>query len=655
MASSTSTSAATEKPGLGITAAPFPANLLAGTRGLSSANIAGASPAPEVTRGAFDGLTWTYGPGGAALLSAVPAQAWTSPAAQGWQLVKHNACREVWRAVIRGTPYFLKYYFSSRWRDAVTGWFRAPACEAEREGGLFALRAGIPAVHPIAYTRDVCRAPAAPQRDRGSRCALLITAAVEPAQPLNEFWLQVRSDPDLARRRCDTAELTELLAQMIARAHQAGFEHLDMHAANILVQPIAPRRYRTVFVDLQSARRGVPLSDRAVVRNLAQLNQWFRRHSTVGDRLRFLRAYLRWRGEFEDRCEHSRTLGLSFVQLVAALTAAARRHAQRLGRQRDHRVRRDGRYFTRLRLAGGWRGMAMVRCKQPQEESRASRLVFQRAWWEARLQELMLRWGQDAPPAAGDAPAPPSPAACKDSHSAWVGRAVLTHDAESLPVIVKRPRARNWRRRLAQLWPPSRSRRGWRLGHALLHRDIPTARPLAVLERRLGPFVLESFLVTEAIPGAVDLATFLRREHATRTPAAWVQCKRELLPRLVTLLRRLHERGFDHRDCKASNILVVPYPELRLLWIDLDGVRYAGNVASLRLLRPLARLHVSLLDIPGLTRTDRVRFLQAYSARYGSPPDAWRAAWPALRDAARRAEDAHERRRGWKLAHYGRP
>ena len=87
MASSTSTSAATEKPVLGVGAAPFPANLLAGTRGLNSPSSAGASPALEVTRGAFDGLTWTYGPGGAALLSVVPARAWISPAAQGWQLV----------------------------------------------------------------------------------------------------------------------------------------------------------------------------------------------------------------------------------------------------------------------------------------------------------------------------------------------------------------------------------------------------------------------------------------------------------------------------------------------------------------------------------------------------------------------------------------
>ena len=239
-------------------------------------------------RGAHDGLTWTHRPGCERLLAAVSAATWANPEAQanhhgltptaGWERVKRNARREVWRAVIHGKPYYLKYYFSGVWRDLVTNIVQPPACQAEYEGGLFARRAGISAVRPLAYTQNL--------RRKGRRCALLITEALEPAQPLDEFWRQLQSDEDPQRQRSDSAMLIDQLAQMIARAHQAGFEHRDMHAANILVQPLAPRRYRTVFVDLHSARQGVPLSGRAVVRNLAQLNQWFRKHSTIGDRLR---------------------------------------------------------------------------------------------------------------------------------------------------------------------------------------------------------------------------------------------------------------------------------------------------------------------------------------------------------------------------------
>ncbi|MEW6249546.1 MAG: lipopolysaccharide kinase InaA family protein [Planctomycetota bacterium] len=599
------------------------------------------------------GLTWTCRPDAPPVLEAVPAHAWADPPRQGWTRVKQNSHREVWRATIQNRPLYLKYYFRRGWLRRLTRLLRGPACRREWAGGVYAEHAGIAAARPLAYTLDLRRA--------GRYCSLLITEAIEPAQPLNEFWLQLEADDNALRRRHDEAALCEQVAELIARAHQAGFEHLDMHAANLLVQTVGPRQYRAAFVDLQSARRGVPLSPRAVVRNLAQLNQWFRKHSSAGQRLRFLRAYLRWRNEFETRFEHGRALELSFEELVAALDRVAHRHAERLGGQRDRRTRRDGRYFTPLKLPGGWRGMAVTACKHPTDDSRASSLAFDRKWWRAQFANP-LRWFADAPAADGAAPPPASAHSgyCKNSHSSLVRRGLLTHEAGNVPVMLKRPLARNWQRRLALLRWPSRSLRGWRLGHALLHRDVPTARPLVVLERRFGPLVLDSVLVTEAIPGAVDLEAFLQREHSIHSPPAWAALKRQLITLAARQLRRLHAAGFAHRDCKATNLLVVRYPRLALLWIDLDGIRPVGRPAinagqlAAHQLRALARLHVSLLEQPGLTRTDRVRFLRTYLQRYGAPPDEWRTLWPALTRLAAKKHAAKQARRAWKLKHYGR-
>ncbi len=590
--------------------------------------------ASDCPSGEFAGRMWTYRPEAVPLLTAVPANVWSDPQANGGEQVKRNARREVWRMGWHGEAYFLKYYYRDSWLRRARVLFRAPACIAEWEGGLYAQRAGIPAVRPLAYTLEVPRGR--------RRCALLISKAIEPAQALSEFWQPIETDDDTRRQRRDVAQLTELLAELIARAHQAGFEHLDMHAANILVQPVSPGRYRTFLVDLQSARRGAPLTDRAVVRNLAQLNQWFRRHSSVGGRLRFLRAYLRWRNEFETVYPHGRPLGLTFPQLVATLKTAARHHAERLWAQRDRRLSRTGRYFARIRLPGAWRGMVVLRSKHPTDESRASRLEFDRDWWRRQLSNP-LRWFDED-----------SSTSCKNSHSAAVRRALLEHEHAPLPVIIKRPRARNWRRRLAQLWPPSRSLRGWRMGHALLHRHLPTARPLATLERRIGPLVLDSILITEAIPGAADLDTFLRTEYSRRSAGDWHRLKRELSHLLAQQLRRLLQRGLRHRDCKASNILVVQHPRLKVLWIDMDGLRLAGPCSRNDGLRPLVRLQVSLADVPGLSRTDWVRFLRSYFAGYGQSPAAWRAAWPALQAASVEKSRAKAARRAWKLKHYGR-
>jgi heptose I phosphotransferase len=589
-------------------------------------------------RGTFHGLCWTYQSGVEALLQSLASGAWERPEQQGWNRVKHNARREVWRGTIAGTPCFLKYYFSEGWRTRVKRLFRPAACVAEWTSGVFAQEAGIPAVRPLAYAQDLRRA--------GRHCDVLVTEAVEPTQPLSEFWQHMASDDDAHRRRTDIAALTDLLAQMIARSHQAGFEHLDMHAANILVESRGRRRYRTLFVDLQCARQAVPIRDGAVVRNLAQLNQWFRRHSTIGERLRFLRAYLRWRNEYEHAFAHGRALGLDFAQLVRALAQAARRHAQRLGTRRDHRAQRNGRYFTRLRLPGGWRAQVVTRCKHAAAESPVSRLVLERSWWQKQLGAPL---GWFAAPAADAADA-----ICKESHSAQVRRAKLVLAAREIPVIVKRPRARNWRRALAQCLPPSRSARGWRIGHALLHRDIPAARPLAVLERRVGPLVFDSMLITEAIPEAVDLETYLRQEYARRGRRAWKRLKRTLIPRVAMLIRRTQERGFHHRDCKASNILVVPHLDHKLLWIDMDGLRQVRRLSAEDRLRPLVRLDASLRDVPGITLTDRVRLLRSYVTRFGTAPDGWRTLWSEVAPASERKVRALAARRAWKRRAYGR-
>lgn len=593
-----------------------------------------------IETGDFDGLGWTFRAGFGPELARISAAVWRNPESQpDWRLVKQNGSREVWRATFDGGIWYLKYYALSGVGALVKRLARVAPCQAEWRCGMYALRNGIAAVEPCGYTPSVLR--------RGRRMALLVTAGVEPAYPLHEFWQTLNSDGDARRRVADVSQLIESLADLIARAHQAGFEHLDMHAANILVQPLGRRRYRALFVDLHSARLGVPISDHAVVRNLAQLNQWFQRSATLSDRLRFLRAYCRRRDEHELDFEHGRALDLDFAGLVDALAREARRHAARLWAQRDRRSLRQGRYFVRL-SCGGWKGMAFARCKHASGESPASRLVLDRAWWSKRL----------ADPAA--LVAPTRGGVCKDSHSAVVARALWPHADGELAVILKRPRARTWMRRIARLLA-SRSRRGWVVGQALLNRDISTARPLAVLERKVGPVVVDSLLVTEAIPGAVDLEQDLRREHARvfegdppAGPHRWAAFKRELAPVLVRHVRRLHERGFVHRDCKAGNILVARRPALRLLWIDLDGIRRSRRVGFEAECAALVRLHVSLLGVPGITRCDRARFLRDYLARWGSTPGNWRVVWRRLSPRVTAKLEALARRRAWKRVHYGR-
>ncbi|RMF81054.1 MAG: hypothetical protein D6744_07585, partial [Planctomycetota bacterium] len=271
-----------------------------------------------------DGIVWTCLPPAPPLLDRIPAEAWRDPAGQpGWRCVKRNAARQVWRIRTEAGVFYAKYFREHDWRaraKAVLG--RCP-CRDEWTCLTYALRAGIRAPRPVALTHAL--------GGGGPRRAVLITEAIEPSAPLDEYWLELRETRG-RRRREGVRELCETLAELIAHAHQAGLEHVDMHAANIVVCEQRGAS-QAAFVDLQSARLGAALPDEAVVRNLAQLNQWFRRHASLADRLRFLRAYLRWRLEYEQLTPFARPLRMSFRELYAALNDAADRHARQLWRR----------------------------------------------------------------------------------------------------------------------------------------------------------------------------------------------------------------------------------------------------------------------------------------------------------------------------------
>ncbi len=67
--------------------------------------------------------------------------------------------------------------------------------------------------------------------------------------------------------------------------------------------------------------------------------------------------------------------------------------------------------------------------------------------------------------------------------------------------------------------------------------------------------------------------------------------------------------------------------DVRLSVIDLVGVRLIHPLPQHRRVQNLSRLHLSLADVPGRTRTDALRFLQAYLPWGLSPHNDWKGLW----------------------------
>jgi len=516
---------------------------------------------------------------------------WMNPGrTPGARCVKRNPRRAVWRLRLRGEWVYVKLYR----QRAVS--------ETEWRVGRYALEHGVATVTPIA-----CGVAA-----RGSS-SVLVTRELPDAVPLDRYWEQVKRASNRTDRHLRGRVLIAGLAGLLADAHRSGLYHRDLHAANLLVCPIREGRPRVALVDLHDVRIGVAVTDHEAVHNLVQLNQWFARHATLPERYRFLRAYLALRSPEWVSRDALRTW-------AARIVTKSGPHAARLWAKRDRRVVRTGTYFARVRPAKGWRGHVALRCKRPIPGSRASTLTFTSQQWASWLAEPE-RWFV----------VPRPELLLKDSASGLVCRAELPVDDEaggSLPIVCKRSRSRNWLKRLWYLLRRSRPVQTFRIGHALLNRELPTARPLAALERRVCGLVVDGLVITEAVPDAEDLDTLLRMKLIHQSPRRRRRVKDELIAELSKLYVAMHERGCYHRDMKAPNLLVSWSPDSddppRITLIDLDGVRVGRDVSASQRLRMLMRLNVSLDACRVLTRSDRVRFLKRFLGRGRNWKEVWR-------------------------------
>jgi len=553
------------------------------------------------------------------------------------RLVKANDGREVWAVQAGRDVLFAKVGRPgrqwARWRRLLFGSDAA----RERRIAEYAADHQIETVCPVA----VADAPIEGRKPT----SIFVTIGLEGAEPLNERWSRLDlTDPTTRKIK---NQIIDVAARLVAHAHQNGFEHFDLHAGNVLIQPHG-NRYRALFVDLHNVRTGRCVNNAAVIRNLAQFNQWFRRHALLTDRLRFLDTYLHWRKVLQPKSAYGRNLRCNKRELLDRLARAARKHANTLYAKRDRRIMRTGRYFAGLKLDQGWWAHVFLTSKHAVPGSRASQMLFEPRQWKHWLRDP-TRWVSLADRSR----------IIKDSQSATVCRAELElPGGDTLPIVVKRSLGRSFFKRVRNIFGTSRPQLTWRRANGLLNRQIPTARPLAVVERRRFGLRLDSMVITEYLENAKDLDTVLTVSLRELSPHEQRRLKGEIIESLARVLRRLHERGFSHRDLKAPNVMVQWDPGSgdapRVLLIDLDGLRATRRASFKRQLRAITRLNVSLDHCKRVTLTDRLRFLRRYLQRAGRPDPQWKPVWRAI--AARSESKRWVRARYQKkmLEKYGR-
>jgi tRNA A-37 threonylcarbamoyl transferase component Bud32 len=179
------------------------------------------------------------------------------------------------------------------------------------------------------------------------------------------------------------------------------------------------------------------------------------------------------------------------------------------------------------------------------------------------------------------------------------GRTSTVGKADGL--VLKRFNFRKLENLVKDLFRPSRARRAFRAAYHLELLGIPTARPIAAADRRLCGILIRSYFLMEEIAGAMDLGEQLR--------SGWVP-DNGAVKQASLLIAKLHNEGFSHRDLKESNLVLNAGGKLHIL--DLDGLRFFGNISERRAALDLTRLARGVEKYNSVTKRHLCLFLKTY-------------------------------------------
>lgn len=153
--------------------------------------------------------------------------------------------------------------------------------------------------------------------------------------------------------------------------------------------------------------------------------------------------------------------------------------------------------------------------------------------------------------------AAPTTEILKAGNSSTVGK--ITVDGKSL--VIKRYNLKNFWHAIKRSLYPTRAAKSWRNAQYLSLLDIATAKPVAMIEKRFGPFRYTNYVISEYI-AADHLKNYLATPHISEQLTV-------IAENMAQLFANLHAVQIAHGDMKATNILLV---DNKPVLLDLDAM-----------------------------------------------------------------------------------
>ncbi len=475
-------------------------------------------------------------------------------------LIKDNNVRSVFSCITRDKTcpeVFIKYYKNTGLQHALKHMLvQSKAFSEWRVLNRF-IEKRIPCPQALAFTED--------RSCRILKDSYLITKSLHPAIPLNEYVEQISYKTAFLKKKI---EILHALADLVSSLHINGIFYRDLHAGNILIKINDPNAPELFCIDLHKAAVLPRLFQWMKVRDLAQLCNSL--PSSRTDKIRFLKQY----------CKTSMESSSSYHSLLRKV------YVKRLQLEKCRIKSRSKRCIKKSSVFEVCRTWHQKYCGRKDFGKTAAQKV------------ITLHVAERE----------------KDTSTAikTSSKSVLTvHTIDNVqPLCAKGYRYLGIFYSFKNLFRKSRAMKSWVAANSLLVRGIQTPAPLAIIEKKWGPFLRESFIITSWLRNASELNNFIRIQLDTNSKTT----KESFIQACARVLRRMHAAGVYHADLKSNNILVSGDAGTgwNFYFIDLDRVSFKNSLSFYQRANNLAQINASISEI--MTIKDRLKFFHFYAS-----------------------------------------
>jgi tRNA A-37 threonylcarbamoyl transferase component Bud32 len=336
---------------------------------------------------------------------------------------------------------------------------------------------------------------------------VLLFKYIYPSRDLGELW---NTTKNVKVKRNLICKLMIILAKM----HQTGIKHLDLHLNNFLIKNDEIYTIDGTSIKWHKKSRSLKLHDR--INNLALLFAQF----TLPDYFQVYNLY----------AEYLKASGIKDTKDI----------------------------FDKLQLRierwRRWRIRNYIKLNSREYSELVSRRSF------ARFMLCKRAYYTSAMTAFLDNP----DKIINDPKSLFLKRGnsstVIKTNIDKHDLVVKRYNIKNFKHRMKRFLRPSRATHSWQSAHLLLMLGIATPIPVAMLERRFGYFRGSAYFVYEYVDGP-NAIKFFNDSNQNQ--------KLDVAKRISNIFKNLTIAKISHHDMKGTNIIINQgYPVL----VDLDAM-----------------------------------------------------------------------------------